>query len=186
MESRWVKVECPTQDARLISVEEGVAERSREPTTDTEVYRCGQLCASEVLTELCVREQTEGDVVIQDVVLDTGIERCGKTRGVAALRRHHVSLVAVAELCVAGGEVEALIRETCHTLGIYSVVSVPFEEADIVGSYRNFEVVVQESEFKSQIQAKSPILEALQAIHRVLVHQILDCQVVANSTNRVV
>ena len=75
VKSRWVKVECTTQYSWLVSVEECVADRGREPTTDAEIDRCRKFGAGEVLAELGVREQTEGYPVVEDIVLDTGVER---------------------------------------------------------------------------------------------------------------
>ena len=69
-----------------ISVEECMAERRGEPTTYTEVHRCSELCTGEILAELGMRKQAEGDVVTQDVILDTSIERCAQTGDISTLR----------------------------------------------------------------------------------------------------
>ena len=82
VETRRVDIQRPTKYSRLISVEEGVAERCREPTTDTEIDRGGEFGAGEVLAELGVREQTEGYPVVEDIVLHAGVECARQTRGV--------------------------------------------------------------------------------------------------------
>ena len=109
-------------------------------------------------------EQSECDVVVQDIVLDTEIERAVQTRRVFSGRGSHNRIEIVVGYCFALVEIDAFVVEESVGIDISRRNAVPADESEVGYRTRDLQSVVEQPYFHSEVYGGTADWNCIRAV----------------------
>ena len=130
---RRVDIESKAEHAQPIVVKEGMRNRCRQPIRWTQVERRRNIGVEHRLAEPIVREQADGHMVAQEVILQARIYRAVEHRSIAIAIRHLVDIeikVAVG-LHLRGLKVYTIKAKVTTDISTNAILAIPLDKAQI-------------------------------------------------------